>query len=133
MKKVEFQAQDAKAKAKREKDSKTEFILLQRTISKNKIDKKNKELYDIQLLAKNQEFTYKPFNEERFDSIVKRAKQRVALGDDPSKKKGAKRIIGHQSELKLVAPNQMKPAQQVKGAEEILQRMTIQCDILLGI
>lgn len=38
---------EAKEKAKREKDSKIEYIMLQKQISNTKADLKNKEKYDV--------------------------------------------------------------------------------------
>lgn len=78
--KEERVAKEAKERAKRAKDSKVEYIMLQKEVNANKIDYKNREKYDVQLLKKSQEFTYKLFDQDRFVSIVKRAKQRIALG-----------------------------------------------------
>lgn len=86
---------EAKQRAKREKDSKVEFIMLKKQVSGMEVDHKNRDKFDVQLLAKSQEFIYKLFDESRFDDIVKRAKQRTALGDDIGKLKGGKRLIGH--------------------------------------
>jgi hypothetical protein len=86
---------EAKEKAQRAKDSKIEFIMLQKAIANQKADLKNKEKYDVQLLMKNQEFTYKLFDETRYQEIVRKAKQRILLGDDEGKTKGAGRIISH--------------------------------------
>jgi hypothetical protein len=44
---------------------------------------------------KNQEFTYKLFDETRYQEIVRKAKQRILLGDDEGKTHGAGRIISH--------------------------------------
>jgi hypothetical protein len=65
---------EAKEKAKREKDSKIEYIMLQKAMANQKADLKNKEKYDVQLLMKNQEFTYKLFDEGRYQEIVRKAK-----------------------------------------------------------
>ena len=86
---------EAKEKAKREKDSKIEYIMLQKAMANQKSDLKNKEKYDVQLLMKNQEFTYKLFDEGRYQEIVRKAKQRILLGDEEGKTKGAGRIISH--------------------------------------
>jgi hypothetical protein len=69
--------------------------MLQKAIANQKADLKNKEKYDVQLLMKNQEFTYKLFDETRYQEIVRKAKQRILLGDDEGKTKGAGRIISH--------------------------------------
>lgn len=71
---VEKEAKDHKEQAKREKESKMEFIMLKKAVNKDQIDHKNKEKYDVQVLAKSQEFVYKLFDEGRFEDIVKRAK-----------------------------------------------------------
>jgi hypothetical protein len=47
------EAQEAKAKAKFEKSSKVEYIMLQKQLDNNKLDKKNREKYDVHLLKKN--------------------------------------------------------------------------------
>jgi hypothetical protein len=43
----ERELEEAKEKAKREKDSKIEFIMLQKAIANQKADLKNKEKYDV--------------------------------------------------------------------------------------
>jgi hypothetical protein len=48
--------------------------MLQKAIANQKADLKNKEKYDVQLLMKNQEFTYKLFDETRYQEIVRKAK-----------------------------------------------------------
>ena len=60
------------------------------------------------MLAKSQEFVYKLFDESRYVDIIKRAKQRTALGDDIGKTKAGKRLIGHQSELRTMPPHIVK-------------------------
>ena len=106
--KDEKNAQEAKEKAKREKESKVEFIMLQKALANTKNDLKNKEKYDVQLLMKTQEFTYKLFDESRYQEIVRKAKQRTLLGDDEGKSQGQGRIISHQSELRMMPAHSVK-------------------------
>ena len=77
--------QESKDKARREKESKIEYIMLQKAVSNNAVDQKNREKYDIQLIKKSQEFTYKQFKESRFTQIIRKAKQNITLGEDEGK------------------------------------------------
>lgn len=72
------------------------------------MDAKNKEKYDVQAIAKCSEFVYNPFDEDRFVDVVKRAKQRVALGTDKEIVKGGKQMITHQSQLRMAPVHSVK-------------------------
>ena len=130
--KEERELKEAKEKAKREKESKIEYIMLQKALANQKDDLKNKEKYDVQLLMKNQEFTYKLFDETRYQEIVRKAKQRILLGDDEGKTHGAGRIISHQSQLRTMPAHAIKPKEQCKLIEEILLRMVAQSQRIIA-
>jgi hypothetical protein len=48
--------------------------MLQKAVTNNRLDQKNREKYDVQLLLKNSEFNYKLFDENKFTDIVRKAK-----------------------------------------------------------
>lgn len=143
----------AKERAKREKESKVEFIMLNKAIQNNKLQVKNREKYDIQLLSKNQEFHYKLFDENRFNEIVRKAKQHITLGTSEEESGGPKGgeggaqkskgkgnakngkiiLLAHQSQLRSLPLHHVKVSQQLKTIQDVLLKMVIQSQRCLGI
>ena len=85
--------------------------------------RKNRENYDIQKIKRDAMSTYSPFDEDRFNEIVRKSHQRQCLGDNIKIKPDI--LISNQSLLRVMPMHKVQPQMQMKTIENIVNRMLL--------
>jgi len=85
--------------------------------------RKNREKYDIQKIKREAMSTYTPFDEDRFNEIVRKAHQRQSLGDNIKVKPDI--LISNQSLLRVMPMHKVPQHVQIRMIEMIINRMIV--------